>query len=83
MLCLPQARIDKPLPIKQANVAKTCIQMMPFETMVEKEGQKASQLKGKYAAKMLALLQVIWLKRSRGTYVNQKLMLLVAMAEQG
>jgi hypothetical protein len=57
--------------------------MVPFETMVEKEGQKASQLKGNYAAKMLALLQVVWLKRSRGTYVNQKLMLLVAMAEQG
>jgi hypothetical protein len=38
MLCLPWARIDKHLPINQANVAKMCIQMVPFDTMVEKEG---------------------------------------------
>jgi len=35
---LARARIDKPLPINQANVAKMCIQTVPFDTMVEKEG---------------------------------------------
>jgi hypothetical protein len=40
------------------------------------------QLKGKYAACMLALLQAIWLKGSRTTYVTKKLMLLVMMVEE-
>jgi hypothetical protein len=34
----PRPEIDKPLAINQANVAKMCIQMVPFDTMVEKEG---------------------------------------------
>jgi len=44
-------------------------------------GGGISQLKGKYAVKFFTLIQAIWLKGTQGTYVNKKLMLLMALAE--
>jgi uncharacterized membrane protein YecN with MAPEG domain len=60
-----------------------CIRLAPKDVVVQKEGWKATQLKGKYTRCMLALLQAIWLKGSRTTYVPNKLILLVMMAEEG
>ncbi len=81
MLCLLQARITK-LPTRRSiKVVNLCIQMSPLNVVVQKEGWRVSQLKGKYAARLLILIQTIWLKGSCGTYVNKKFMLLVALAK--
>ncbi len=42
---------------------------------------ESSQLKGNYTVKFLVFIQAIWLKGTQGTYVNKKLMLLVALVE--
>ncbi len=55
--------------------------MAPLNAFMQKERWKVSQLKGKYAARLLALIQAIWLKGIQGMYVNKKLMLLVALVE--
>jgi hypothetical protein len=60
-----------------------CIRLAPKNVVVQKEGWKVAQLKGKYATHMLALLQATWLKGSRTTYVPNKLILLVMMVEEG
>ncbi len=58
-----------------------CLQMAPLSAFVQKESGRVSQFKRKYATRLLTLIQAIWLKGIRGTYVNKKLMLLVALAE--
>jgi hypothetical protein len=57
------------------------LQMAPLNVFVQKEGWTISELKGKYVARILALIQAIWLKGIQGTYVSKKLMLLVALAK--
>jgi hypothetical protein len=51
--------------------------------IVDCEGWKVSFLKGMYDAKLLALIQVIWLKGNKFTYVAKKMFSLVVLAEQG
>ncbi len=62
-------------------VSNLYLQMAPLSVFVQKKGWRISKLKGKYAARLPTLIQVIWLKGTWGTYVNKKLMLLVALAE--
>jgi hypothetical protein len=52
-----------------------------LNAFVQKEGWRVSQFNGKYANRLLMLIQVIWLKGTRRTYVNNKLMLLMAFDE--
>ncbi len=52
-----------------------------LEALIDQEGWKVSLLKGMYVAKLLALIQVIWLKGSRFTYVTKKLMNFVILAK--
>jgi hypothetical protein len=49
------------------------IQMAPFNIVMQKEGWRVSQLKGKYATWLSMLIQEIWLK---GTHerINKKFM---------
>jgi len=54
----------------------------PLKALVDQEGWKVSLLKGMYVAQLLALIQVIWLKGSRLTYVTEKWMNLMVLAEQ-
>jgi hypothetical protein len=44
-----------------------CIQMAPLNAIVQKEGRRLPQLKGKHVAHLLALIQAIWLKGIRVT----------------
>jgi hypothetical protein len=55
--------------------------MAPLNAFVHKKGWRVSQLKGKYAAKLIVFIQVIWLKGIWGTYVNKKLVLMVALTK--
>jgi hypothetical protein len=55
--------------------------MAPPNAFVQKEGWRVSQLKGKYAAGLPALIQAIWFKGTCKTYVNKKLMLFMALVE--
>jgi len=43
-------------------VANLCLHMAPLTMFVQKEGWKLSQLKGKYATRLLTLIQAIYLK---------------------
>jgi hypothetical protein len=63
------------------NGANLYIQMLPLNAFVQKEGSRVSQVKGKYVAPFLVLIQAIWLMGPHGTYVNKKFMLLVALIE--
>ncbi len=78
MLLLPQARHSK-LPIKQKEPSFKKI--APLEALVDMEGWKVSMLKGMYVARMPILIQGIWLKESRFTYVTKKFMILVVFIE--
>jgi hypothetical protein len=40
-------------------VANLCIQMPPLNAFMQKEGLRISQLKGKYVAQFLVLIQAI------------------------
>jgi hypothetical protein len=62
-------------------VVNLCLQMAPLSAFVHKERWRVSQLKGKYATKLLVLIQAIWFIGIRGMYVNKKLMLLVALSK--
>ncbi len=62
-------------------VVNLCLQMAPLSAFVQKNRWKVSQQKGKYVARLLMLNQTIWLKGIQGTYVNKKLILLVALAK--
>jgi hypothetical protein len=81
ILCLSQTRITNLPTMHFTEVANLCIQMLPLNAFVQKEGLRISQLKGKYVAQFLVLIQVIWLMGICGTYVSKKLMLLVALTE--
>jgi hypothetical protein len=81
MFCLPQIGITKLSAMHCTKVANLCLQVAPLSVFMQKERWRVSQLKGKYVARLLALIQAIWLNRIRGTYVNKKLMLLMALAE--
>jgi len=83
MMRLPNTKITTPPNYKQDEVTETCIRFAPKDTIMQKEGKKVAQFKGKYIARMFTLLQAIWLKGSRTTYVIKKLMLLVTMTEDG
>ncbi len=83
MIRLPNARITVPPNYKQDEVVEMCIRLAPKDVVVQKEGWKAAQFKGKYTAHMLTLLQAIWLKVNKTTYVTKKLMLLVTMTKEG
>ncbi len=80
MLCLPQTRITK-LPTMHFGEANLFLQMAPLSAFVQNEGRGVSQLKGKYATRLLALIQVIQLKGIQGMYVGKKFMFLVAWVE--
>jgi hypothetical protein len=54
-----------------------------LEALVDLEGWKVSLFKGMYVGRLLALIQVIWLKGSQLTYVAKKLMSFVVLAKQG
>jgi hypothetical protein len=56
MICLPNARITIPPNYKQDEVAVMCIRLAPKAVVVQKEGWKATQFKGKYTTHMLTLL---------------------------
>ncbi len=77
------AKITIPPNYKQDEVTNMCIRLVFKDAVVQKEGWKVAQLKGKYVAQMCALLQAIWLKRSKVTYNTKKLMLLMTMAKEG
>ncbi len=49
----------------------------------EKERLEGYTIKGKYVTQMFALLQAIWLKGSKTTYITKKLMLLMLMVKEG
>lgn len=80
---LPNAKITIPPNYKQNEVMDMCVGLALKDIVVKKEGSKAAQLKGKYATQMFALLQAIWLKGSKTTYITKKLMLLVMMVKEG
>jgi hypothetical protein len=69
------------LPAKQKDL--NFLKIAPLEALVDNERWKMSMLKGMYAARMPTLIQSIWLKGSRLTYVVKKLMILVAFVEIG
>ncbi len=62
---------------KEPNLLK----ITPLKALGDKEGWKMSMLKGMYVVTMLTLIQGIWLKGSRFTYVEKKLMILVVFVE--
>ncbi len=62
-------------------VVNLCLQMAPLSAFVQRKGWRVSEIKGKYVARILVLIQVIWLKGIQGMYVNKKLMFLVALAK--
>jgi hypothetical protein len=45
-----------PLNLKQDEVAEMCVKLVPTYAIVQKEGWKVAQLKGKYATWMFTLL---------------------------
>jgi hypothetical protein len=47
--------------------------MAPLSAFVQKEGWRVSHFKGKYANRLIVLIQAIWLKGTRKMYVNKKL----------
>jgi hypothetical protein len=51
------------------------------EALVDRQGWKVSLLKGMYATRLPSLIQVLWLKGSRLTYVAKKLMNFVILAK--
>jgi hypothetical protein len=56
MLRLPNIGITIPWNYKQDEVADMCIRLSPKYAIVQKEGWKVVQFKGKYATCMIALL---------------------------
>ncbi len=81
MLCLSQIGITKPLTMCSKKSLNLCLHMALLSAFVQKGGWKVSQFKGNYANIFLMLIQAIWLKGTQRTYVNNKLMLLVAFDE--
>lgn len=81
MLCLSQTGITKPPTMYSKKALNLCLRMALLNAFVQKEGWRVSQFNGKYANRLLMLIQVIWLKGTRRTYVNNKLMLLMAFDE--
>jgi hypothetical protein len=79
MIRLPNTKIMVPSNYKQDEVVEMCIRLTLKDVVVQKEGWKAAQFNNKYAAHMLTLLQAIWLKGNKTTYITKKLMLLVMM----
>ncbi len=55
--------------------------IVPWKALVDQKGWKVSLLKGMYVVRLLALIQVIWLKGDRLTYVAKKLMNFVMLGE--
>jgi hypothetical protein len=53
---LPQIEIMKPPTMRFLESVNLCFQMAPLGAFVQKEGWKVSQFKGKYVAKLLALI---------------------------
>ncbi len=57
------------------------MKITPLEALGDKEGWKMSMFKGMYVVRILVLIQGIWLKESRLTYVEKKLMILVVFVK--
>ncbi len=55
----------------------------PLEALINRKGWKVSLLNGMYATRLLALIQVIWLKGSRVTYVVKKIDELCGVGQVG
>jgi len=59
MLCLPKIRITKLIAMRSREAMYLCLQTTPLSAFVQKKGWRVFQLKGKYVAKLFALIQAI------------------------
>jgi len=55
-------------PTKKKRKKNQSFKITPSKALIDQEGWKVSLLKGMYVAKLLALIQVIWLKGNQLTY---------------
>jgi len=71
MLCLSQSSITKLLvkPQKEEKEATIYRKITPLEALVDWEGWKVYIFKCMYVARLPALIQVIWFKGNKLTYV--------------
>lgn len=88
MLNLPKISINKLLskPTKEKEREKEAAiqrKITPLEALINQEGWKVSLLNGMYATWLLALIQVIWLKGGRVTYVVKKIDELCGVGQVG
>jgi hypothetical protein len=88
MLNLPKISINKLLskPTKEKEREKEAAiyqEITPLKTLINRKGWKVSLLNGMYAIRLLALIQVIWLKGSRVTYVVKKIDELCGVGQVG
>jgi hypothetical protein len=67
---------------KKENEVAIHLKIVPPNAIVDYEGWNFFFPKGMYDAKLFALIQIIWLKRNKFTYVAKKLLSLVVLAEQ-